>query len=783
VGAVGHTGGGRRAFVVGVTTAALLAAAALPAVAASGSGPGRAPLPALADRDGNHVSDDFQPALDAARAGDRLDVVVTFTRPWDAAAAQRAVGRFSVRREFGIVRGLSATMTAAQARALAKRSEVFRVESDFVVRATLDSANRDFGTEAARADYGVSGSGIGVCVVDTGVDALHEELDNGKVVAWKDFVANKPDPYDDNGHGTHVSSIVAGDGIGSLGAAVFKGVAPAVSIHGAKVLNGAGSGTDTNVIAGVDWCANSSARVISMSLGTSSASDGQDSLSQAVNNAVTSKGKVVVVAAGNSGDDRQTVGSPGAAAQAITVGAVAEWSAPLGKDRHSDGMYLAYFSSRGPTLDNRVKPDVVAPGVTISAAAAGTGNGYVTYSGTSMATPFVAGMVALGIEAAPGLTPAGVRAALEGTAKDWGPAGKDNDWGSGAVDGHAFVANVKGLAAALSQFPTHERLSASVPNNGLWTHTFSVPAEGLGVPIAATVVLEGNAVCGFACFSLEWDPDIDADLRDPNGVVIASSICVAGDECGVGRQETVHAMPTVAGTYTLEVFPYDGSPNNGKGGSFAVDLSGGPLVGGAPPPPPGQPPVASAGSDQTVTDADGNGSQAVTLDGSGSSDPDGTISSYAWSEGAAQIATGLNPTVSLGVGTHTITLTVTDDVGATGTDTVLVTVNRGLVHLGSLAASSVTVKGGWKAQATVTVHRADHSAVSGVTVSFTWSGAGSGSGSCLTNASGVCTVTTGKIPNSKGSQVTFTVTGMTHTWLVYSPASNDTGTQAVATKP
>src|SRR5207247_970719 len=93
-----------------------------------------------------------------------------------------------------------------------------------------------------------------------------------------------------------------------------------------------------------------------MSLGSSTPSDGQDALSLSVNRAVVEKGKVVVVAAGNSGDDQSTVGSPGAAARAITVGAVAEWSAPTGAPNHSDGVYLAYFSSRGPTLDGAPSP-------------------------------------------------------------------------------------------------------------------------------------------------------------------------------------------------------------------------------------------------------------------------------------------------------------------------------------------------------------------------------------------------------------------------------------------
>src|SRR5207247_9656693 len=154
---------------------------------------------------------------------------------------------------------------------------------------------------------------------------------------------------------------------------------------------------------------------------------------------------------------------------------------------------------------------------------------------------------------------------------------------------------------------------------------------------------------------------------------LSDSTCAADDECGIGRQETPHAMPTVAGTYTLQVYTCNTScSGNTPGGSFGVDLSYGPA---GTPAPVNQPPVANAGPDQTVSDTDGNGTQSVTLNGSGSSDSDGTITSYVWKDGATQIAIGATPAVTLGVGAHTITLTVTDDEGATASDTVVVTVN------------------------------------------------------------------------------------------------------------
>ncbi|MFB3151733.1 MAG: S8 family serine peptidase, partial [Alphaproteobacteria bacterium] len=291
------------------------------------TGPPAGPPPGLADRDGDGLSDDFQAKLATARPGDRFDVVVTFSGPGNAASAQAAVGRFRVFRQFSLIRGFAATMTAAQAEALAGAPGVFRVEEDFEVTVTLDGANSDFGAEPARLDYGVSGAGFGVCVVDTGVDPNHEQTDNGKVVDFYDAINAQVVAYDDHGHGTHVASIIAGDGLGGGNAPTYKGVAPGAEIYAAKVLNSAGSGTQSQVIAGIEWCAGLlDVDIISMSIGTTTPSDGNDAMSQAVNSAVTNHGKIVVVAAGNSGPGPQSVGTPGAAEQAITVAAAANWS-------------------------------------------------------------------------------------------------------------------------------------------------------------------------------------------------------------------------------------------------------------------------------------------------------------------------------------------------------------------------------------------------------------------------------------------------------------------------
>ena len=233
----------------------------------------------------------------------------------------------------------------------------------------------------------------------------------------------------------------------------------------------------------------------------------------------------------------------------------------------------------------------MAPGVTIQAADANTGNGYIVHSGTSMATPFAAGSIALTLQAAPGLSPEVVQAAVEATAEDVGAPGKDAEWGAGLIDVLALTAQVAGQTGETS-FPAHAHVSGLVPDGGEWTHQFDVSAADLGVPIGASIVIDGECQFffpDFGCLDSQWSPDLDAELFDPNGVRIAFSQCMDGDECGFGRQETLHAMPTVAGTYEIHVYAFLGAPNDGTGGSFELDLSTGPAGDGSPPPPPPPP--------------------------------------------------------------------------------------------------------------------------------------------------------------------------------------------------
>ncbi|MBQ1035118.1 S8 family peptidase [Micromonospora sp. C81] len=252
---------------------------------------------------------------------------------------------------------------------------------------------------------GWTGRGTTVAVLDTGADFTHPDL-VGRVADRADFTAEGGDAVDHNGHGTHVASTIAGTGAAAHGQR--RGVAPDAKLVIGKVLDDHGSGADSGIIAGMEWAA-TRADVINMSLGGSDPDDGNDPLSLAVDGLSRSTGALFVIAAGNSGG---AISSPGSAASALTVGAV---------DRNDK---LAEFSSRGPLVTSNVaKPELVAPGVDIVAArAAGTNlqdpidRYYEAISGTSMASPHVAGAAALLAQRHPDWTGAQLKAALVGAA-------------------------------------------------------------------------------------------------------------------------------------------------------------------------------------------------------------------------------------------------------------------------------------------------------------------------------------------------------------------------------
>jgi serine protease AprX len=260
-------------------------------------------------------------------------------------------------------------------------------------------------------------------------------LDEGKVAAWADFLEHRATPYDDSGHGTHVAGIAAGSGDADPGR---PGAAPHARLAVGKVLDAEGRGTSEAAARGIDWCIAQGAGVINLSLEESDC-NGDASLADAVRRA-REHDVLLVATAGNHGERACSIHAPGRLADAFTVGALA------GNDL--DAPEVASFSGRGdaPT----VKPDLVAPGLGVRAAAAGTTRGLRSMDGTSMAAPYVAGVASLLRAAHPEANAALVAEALRESARDGGPPGPDPAWGWGAVDPAAALAwlDARALPAA-----------------------------------------------------------------------------------------------------------------------------------------------------------------------------------------------------------------------------------------------------------------------------------------------------------------------------------------------
>ena len=368
-----------------------------------------------------------------------------------AAAAARAVAQAGGRitRELTVIRAVGAQLDERALAALhGARVAQLEVYADAAVEAsslpgTLPETYypSEVGAQPLQAG-GLTGTGVTVAVVDSGLWSQHGPDQSApgegtsRIVAQYDVLAangvsaaaslvsaNSANANDLYGHGTHVSSIIASSGVATTGN--FQGVAPGVNLVAVRVLDANGTGTYSNVIAGIQWViaqkARYNIRVMNLSLSAPPHSFyWQDPLNQAVM-AAWNAGIVVVAAAGNFGPGPQTIGVPGNVPYVITVGAVTDNYHPL-----QPGQYkLASFSSTGPTYEGFVKPEVVAMGGHILAYAPDNGTlaeefpqwverpyDDFTMSGTSMATAVTSGVVALMLERSPTLSPDDVKCRL-----------------------------------------------------------------------------------------------------------------------------------------------------------------------------------------------------------------------------------------------------------------------------------------------------------------------------------------------------------------------------------
>ncbi|MGE5530454.1 MAG: S8 family peptidase [Patescibacteria group bacterium] len=312
-----------------------------------------------------------------------------------------------IERELPIIRAFATSLSGRHLSEIGPHDKVRKVHLDRRLHPCLDIGVPAIYADRAQAD-GYTGRGITIAVLDSGIYPHADFMrPRPRIVAWHDEVDGRPKPYDDHGHGTHVAGIAAGNGYASGGK--YRGTAPEAGIVAIKVADAEGEAPMSRVIAGLQWVLDNreryGIRVVNLSLGADpSESYREDPLCQAVEQ-LWKAGIVVVAAAGNDGPEAGSIDTPGNDPLIITVGAMDDRQTVTRQDD-----LIPRFSSRGPTNDGLRKPDLMAPGVSIIAPQ--TGGGYISRSGTSMSTPFVAGASALLLGKDPGLTPNEVKRAL-----------------------------------------------------------------------------------------------------------------------------------------------------------------------------------------------------------------------------------------------------------------------------------------------------------------------------------------------------------------------------------
>ncbi|MEU9861523.1 S8 family serine peptidase [Streptomyces sp. NPDC047971] len=442
---------------------------------------------------------------------------------------------------------------------------------DRKVEATLERSTQQVHAPEAWA-AGFDGKGTKVAVLDTGADVEHPDL-KGRIVASENFTESDS-AEDRQGHGTHTLSTVGGSGAASGGAK--KGVAPGAELLNGKVLDDSGSGATSWIIAGMEWAVAQGADVVSMSLGNPSETDCTDPMSIAAEELARNEGTLFVVAAGNTGPALNTVSSPGCAPSVLTVGAT---------DRDDS---TASFSSRGPTtLGHTLKPEIAAPGVGISAAAAG-GRGVYAYramSGTSMATPHVAGAAAVVKQRHPDWTAQRIKAALVSSARSDVP-GDVREVGGGRLDVKEAIDQTVLGAAAVQGGTFHwpqdgsDRTSVSVPytNTSDQAVTLTLGVEKLtgndGSRVRSslarlaqrTVTVPAGATVRVP---LELDPAARLE-RAQYGDVTGRVVATGRDGLHVSTPFSLHVQPETV-TLRVKLIDRQGRPADG---ASSVDLIG-----------------------------------------------------------------------------------------------------------------------------------------------------------------------------------------------------------------
>ena len=463
----------------------------------------------------------------------RVDVLIAFRNT--PGAAEQALVRGAggdIKYSFTLVPAIAASLPEPAVNALRNNPAITVIEPDATVTASDALADELTATWGVKKIGGgtstTAGTGVKVAVIDSGIDCNHPELKRGGVTicdgGW-DFVNNDSDPFDDNGHGTHVAGTIAAakDGAGVVG------VAPGVRLYALKVLGSNGSGSFSGIIAALQWAVNNGIQVTNNSYG--STSNPGTTVETAFINAYNA-GVLNIAAAGNSGScpaSGDTVGYPAHFDSVVAVAATA-----------SDNS-RACFSSSGPAVE------IAAPGASIKSTV--PGGGYATWNGTSMATPHVVGAAALVYASGTLVDTNGngrindeVRVRLQATATDLGTAGRDSLFGFGLVNA------VAALDAGANTAPA---VAISAPTSG------ASVTQGVAVTFtgAASDTQDGNLTA-----ALGWVSNLQGSIGGGGSFTTASLIvgthtitASANDAGGLTGSKSVQVTVTAQATRTARV--------------------------------------------------------------------------------------------------------------------------------------------------------------------------------------------------------------------------------------
>jgi len=461
------------------------------------------------DRDGIHdaiwvaIASDLHDWVDT---NDTISVIVDFDHQptsEDQEMLEREVD-FRTQFRFHLIDSIAGRVAVDDIVEMSALPGVVLIELDGILTIQMNDVKDIHGIPMIWEDTGYTGKGSVVSIIDTGIDSEHVGLDDmdddnstndSKVIAFYDAV-NNPDKtngtevkaYDDQGHGSHCAGITAGTGAPTY---EYVGVAPKAQLVGVKVLDEGGSGSFATVMAGMQWTVDKrhdfNIRAASMSLGGFGLIEWTSSEEESVNrmaNEMVRSGVALFIAAGNSAISAQ-IGTPGSAEDVITVGA-------LDKDTS-----IAVYSSQGPTEEGRVKPNIAFVGSSVMAPEANSGDGYVGYSGTSMATPGAAGLAALMYQANPDLSPFDIRNIMQETstyrqchymlanepcAEDLIPKNRQNNvYGHGHVEGLPALLEAANYVYGLNtdlNLSIHEEITEENRINLSSGESFLVSVEG-----------------------------------------------------------------------------------------------------------------------------------------------------------------------------------------------------------------------------------------------------------------------------------------------------------------